>query len=214
MRAAQNEARLQDRGAQDRQWASPLPDVTAMPRLSDSNRVQLDSNRIPLDSNRMRLEWETRDTMSNRMWTHTLDAGPTQVTAAMLAAHPTGGATPMNPSNARQDQRTWFPQEKGEYFPTNPDPMTRPALPPKSLFQNAWVDGFDVEGGGAARELRGAVREDNRKRFEDVSSRLAGRTFEHQWIPPTVTRQIVENQIDAAARLRPVSDDYWRPVPK
>ena len=116
----------------------------------------------------------------------------------------------MNPSNARQDQRTWFPQEKGDYFPTGPD---RPTLPPKSLFQNAWMDGFDVEGGGTARELRSGVREDNRKRFEDVSARLAGRTFEHQWIPPTVTKQIVENQIDAAARLRPVSDNYWRPPP-
>jgi hypothetical protein len=194
MRAAQNEARLQDRGAQDRQWASPLPDVTAMPRLSDSNRL--------------RLEWETRDTMSNRLWTHTLDAGPTQVTAAALAAHPTGGATPFNPGNARQDQRTWT--SGPEYFPTGPDQAARPTLPPKSLFQNAWMDGYDVEGGGAAREIRGAVREDNRKRFEDVSARLAGRTFEHQWIPPTMTRQIVENQIDAAVRLRPVSDDYWR----
>jgi hypothetical protein len=200
MRATQNEARMKARGDQDRQWVSPMPDVAAMPRLSDSNRIQLDSNRI-------RLEWETRDTMSNRVWTHTLDAGPTQVTAAALAAHPTGGATPFNPGNSRQDQRTWAPPE---YFPSSPDALQRPTLPPKSLFQNSWTDGFDVEGGGAVREIRGSVREDNRKRFEDVSARLAGRTFEHQWIPPTMTRQIVENQIDAAARLRPVSDDYWR----
>jgi hypothetical protein len=194
MRAAQNEARLNAREEQNRQWVSPIPDVTAMPRLSDSNRV--------------RLEWDTRDTMSNRLWTHTLDAGPTQVTAAMLAAHPSGGATPFNPSNSRQDQRTWT--GGSTYFPTNPDPLQRPTLPPKSLFQNAWLDGFDVEGGGVARELRGAVKEDNQHRFEDVSARLAGRTFEHQWIPPTVTKQIVNQQIDAAVRLRPVADDYWR----
>jgi hypothetical protein len=88
--------------------------------------------------------------------------------------------------------------------------MQRPVLPSKSLFQNAWTEGFDMEGGGAARELRSTVREDNRHRFEDASSRLAGRTFEHQWIPPTVTKQIVNQQIDAAIRLRPVADDYWR----
>jgi hypothetical protein len=200
MRKAQNEAaRLQARELQDRQWVSPMPDVTAMPRLSDSNRV--------------RLEWETRDTMSNRLWTHTVDAGPTQVTAAALAAHPTGGAEPFIPSTARQDQRHWSPTGGDGYFPSHVDSLTRPELPPKSLFQNAWADGFDTEGGGAARELRSAVREDNRHRFEDTSARLAGRTFEHQWIPPTVTRQIVNQQIDAAVRLRPTADDYWRPPP-
>jgi hypothetical protein len=193
MRKAQNEAaRLQARELQDRQWHAPLPDVTALPRLSDSNS--------------MRLEWDTRDTMSNRHWTQVMDAGPTQVTAAALAAHPTGGAEPFMPGSARQDQRTWYP---------GPDvPPETNRRPPQSLFQNAWTDGFDVEGGGAARELRSVVREDNRHRFEDVSARLAGRTFEHQWIPATVTKQIANQQIDAAVRLRPVSDNYWRGVPQ
>lgn len=194
-RAAQDQQRLQAREAQDRQWHAPLPDMGSMPPRS-------------IDSNRVRLEWDTRDTMSGRMWEHTMVTGPTQVTAAMLASHPTGGATPFMPGAARQDQRVW--SEATDYFPTGADPMTRPQLPPKSLGQNPWADGYDMEGGGAARELRSTVKEDNRFRGEDVSARLAGRTFEHQWIPPTVTKQIVNNQIEAAAKLRPVADDYWR----
>jgi hypothetical protein len=198
-RSAQDQQRLQTREAQDRQWHGPLPDIGAMPPRS-------------IDSNRVRLEWDTRDTMSGRMWEHTMVTGPTQVTAAMLASHPTGGATPFMPGAARQDQRVWSPSDgMAGYFPTGPDPMSRPQLPPKSLFQNAWADGYDMGGGGAAREVRSAVKEDNRYRGEDVSARLAGRTFEHQWIPPTVTKQIVNAQIDAAARLRPVADDWMRP---
>jgi hypothetical protein len=37
---------------------------------------------------------------------------------------------------------------------------------------------------------------------------LAGRTFEHQWIPPADTRTIAERKIDALELLRPGQDDY------
>ena len=65
-----------------------------------------------------------------------------------------------------------------------------------------------MEAGDVAKELRGAVKEDNRFLADNVADRLAGRTFEHQWIPPADTRTIAERKIEASELLRPGQDDY------
>jgi len=142
-----------------------------------------------------------------------MDAGPKAVTSKMLAAHPSHGAEVMQPSAARDDQR---PYNRGvQYFPDAPDPRNgqapeRAKLPPRSLFQNPWLNNYDVDEGDIITELRGTVRESNRFYTADVSARMAGRTFEHQWIPPEVTKSIVGQKIDASELLRPAQDDYRR----
>ena len=188
----QTDVRLASRTAQNQQWSAPLPDFSNLPR--------------PADAARMRAEWDTRDTMNNRMWTHTQVSGAKAVTANMLAHHPSHGAEPFSPLSGRQDARTYG--DESQYFPNANKATERPTLPPSSLFQNAWMEGYHTEDGNTARELRGAVKEDVRWRGADTSARLAGRTFEHQWIPTSATQQIVNAQISASDVLRPRSDDY------
>jgi hypothetical protein len=135
--------------------------------------------------------------MNQRMWTAMQDRGGTVVSAAALLAHPTAGAHTMMPSAARQDQRTWAEES---YYPDGRR-GERPLLPARHAFQNPWLDSIDVEGGDVTRELRGVVKEDNRFRDEDLSSRIAGRTFTNQWLPARV-------DITAAEKLRSQADDY------
>ena len=170
----------------------------------------LEANWLP----RQRIEWETRDTLSNRMWSNLMETGPKQVTAPMLAAHPSNGAETMQPAAARTDQRPYTDRQNVSYFPDSSQrivdgaPIQRPPLPPKNLFQNPWSAGYDIESGDVAHELRGVVKENNRHLTQDSSARIAGRTFEHQWIPEAATRQIAERKIDASELLRPSQDDY------
>ncbi len=188
----QNDARLSDRNAQTLSWAAPLPDFSR-------------DVRAPL----MRAEWETRDTINNRAFNDTMASGPKAVTSATLAAHPSHGAMTMNPASGRQDQRPYVTEQ---FYP-DARAGVRPERPPHSLFQNAWLDGFDVESRDVMRELRSAVKEENRSRDADISHRLVGRTFEHQWAPQGFGVQVAR-QIDASVALRPMMDDYqktWRP---
>jgi hypothetical protein len=195
---SEHQNRLAGREQQTRAWTSP---VVAPVSFSIH------------DGTRQRLEWETRDTINNRLWADTMDAGPKAVTTAMLAAHPSHGAEIMSPSDSRGDRRPYIPG--AQYFPDAPPPLDgqsqeRPKLPPKSLFQNPWTYGYNIEGGNIAHELRGTVKESNRFYTEDVSARMAGRTFEHQWIPPEVTKSLAERKIEASELLRPAQDDYRR----
>ena len=198
------------RDDQNRAWALPLPDVNVFrtgpqevvkPEYKDANTVWLP---------RQRLEWETRDTISNRIWADTMDAGPKAVTAAMLAAHPSHGSMTMSPSAARTDNRPY--SYGAQYFPDAPGSSKgeRPRLPPKNLFQNSWTDGYDIESGDVVRELRSSVTENNRFLTDNASVRMADRTFEHQWIPESVTHRIAERKIEASELLRPQQDDYQR----
>ena len=189
----EHEDRLQGREAQTRGWAAPLP--------------QLQSFSIH-EGPRQRLEWETRDTINSRLWADTMLAGPKAVTTAMLAAHATKGADMMQPSSARKDDRPYHLETP--YFPDAVAPTERPVLPPKSLFQNPWSNGYNIEGGDVAHELKATVKESNRFLSEDSAARMAGRTFEHQWIPEAATRAIAERKIDASELLRPAQDDYRR----
>lgn len=185
--------RLAGREAQTRAWSAPLPPVFERTPVTDGIR--------------QRMEWETRDTINNRLWADTISAGPKLVTDKMLAAHPSHGSEVMTPSASRTDNRPYVVSGPS-YFPSPSDPSARPTLPPQSLFANPWSTGFNVENGDVAKELRGVVKEDNRFLVDNVSDRIIGRTFEHQWIPPADTRTIAERKIDASELLRPAQDDY------
>lgn len=182
-----NDQRLLGREAQTRSWAAPLPDFTAMPRANE-----------PI---RQRVEWNTRDTMNQRLWTDLQSQGSKEVTPAMLAAHPTAGASPMMPSVSRTDQRNYIAGPS--YFPSAPVGQ-REKLPARSLFQNAWTAGFDVDGDAQniGRELRGVVKE---TRGSEVAGSLAvQRMFQHQWLSPEISKQVIA----VAERPRPTQDDY------
>jgi len=72
------------------------------------------------------------------------------------------------------------------------------------------MSGVDVEGGDAARELRGVVKEDNSRRAEDSAGRFLSRAFDNQWMTTDVREGIVRAQLTAAERLRPEADDWRR----
>jgi hypothetical protein len=218
-RAAQQEDRLAGRRMQTQNWAAPVPDVLAMPR--------------PGEAPRLRAEWETRDTINHRLWADTVSAGPKAVTAAALAAHPTAGAEMGMPSSGRRDVREygeagaaeWFAPPPGAKSTTRPTGLAttggvawagvqqRPAVPPHSLWQSPWLSGFDVEGaaGGVVRELRGVVREaPGGFAGEDAAGRFLSRQFNNQWLSVEDRQQIASRQMDAAAAMRPVQDDFER----
>lgn len=197
---SEHQNRLQGREEQNRAWASPVP---VPPTFSIH------------DGTRQRLEWETRDTINNRLWADTMDAGAKAVTTAMLASHVSNGAETMMPAHSRKDNRPYHLGHEHQYYPDSAaprdgQPQDRPILPPRSLFANPWTNGYNIEQGDIAHELQGVVRESNRFLTEDVSARMAGRTFEHQWIPPAASRVIAERKIEASELLRPAQDDYRR----
>jgi len=200
MRGAQHEQRRMDRESQTRSWAAPLPDFTAMPRVGSEPRT--------------RVEWDTRDTMNSRMWADTLSSGPHDVTAAMLAAHPTAGAHAAMPSSGRQDERPYGESAANHWMvpgtPASlrmPGVQERPNAPPHSVFQNSWFSGVPVDG-DVSREMRGVVKETNVGRSMDAAGRYMERTFQNQWMPSEVRQGIVAAQLKAAEALRPTSDDY------
>jgi hypothetical protein len=184
---ATNDGRLGDRRAQSLSWAAPLPDFSSMPRATEGPK--------------QRVEWDTRDTMNNRLWSDIQVTGPKAVTSSMLAEHASHGAQTMAPLSSRQDQRTYH-----QTHTQNPN-QSRTEPPPSSVFQNLSLRGFDVENGDVARELRSTVKEDNRFRTEDASTRIAGRTFENQWMSPLATQQIVQDLTNTAEQLRYEQDD-------
>jgi len=187
------------RELQNRSFAAPLPDFSQMPRTTEAPR--------------MRVEWDTRDTMNNRLWSDLQSTGPLVVTSAALASHPTGGAQVSQPSLARQDVRAYTAPG---YFPDavtmRPGPTSLPAapvLPARSLFENPWTSSLDTDH-NTAREFRGVVKEENRSRSDEVTSRTMERMFQHQWISPSASKDVVLSQMAAAERLRPAQDDYRR----
>lgn len=152
-----------------------------------------------MDGVRQRVEWGTRDTINNRLWADTITAGPALARGSVAA-------DTMLPSASRSDNRPYAVNGPA-YFASTPASSSeeRPTLPPQSLYQNPWSSGFNVGAGDVGKELRGVVKED---REVDVSNRLVGRTFEHQWVPEEATRAIAERKIDASELLRPAQDDY------
>jgi hypothetical protein len=143
---------------------------------------------------RQRVEWTTRDSINQRQLTETLDTGAKKVTSAMLVAHPTHGAYAMIPTASQKEPKPYRVVSSVDYFPDGRiqgDYHDRPKLPPKSLFQNPWLNDFDIENGDVIQELKGVVKENNLLRSEDVSKRIMSRTFTHQWIPQGTSYRIV-----------------------
>ena len=149
----------------------------------------------------MRLEWDTRDTTNNRLWSDIQVTGPKAVTSAMLGNHPSLGANTMNPTVSRQDTRTYLNED---YFPsiaTRPGEIPqRPVLPSQKYFPDSDQN--------TIRNFNGAVKENNSFRTEDRSARIMERNFTHQWLTPDMTKSIVNSQVQTAELLRPKQDDY------
>lgn len=182
-----SDQRRLERESQTRSWAAPLPDFSCMPRSTEAPR--------------MRLEWDTRDTTNNRLWSDIQVTGPKAVTTAMLAGHPTSGANTMNPTVSRQDTRTYTNET---YFasvaPRPGEAPQRPVLP---------VQTYSPENDqNTVRNFNGVVKENNSFRTEDRSARIMERNFTHQWISPEMTHTIVQSQIQTSELLRPKQDDF------
>lgn len=167
---------------------------------------------------KQRVEWDTRDTMNNRLWSDIQTAGPNLITSATLAAHPNAGAMPWMPSAARIDQRSYNPigNDAAAYYPDAPAPRPGSArqdvmMPPhRNLQHNAWSTNLDLNSDpqNMSRELRAVVKEDGRFRRDNVSSQLADRTFQHQWVSDQLSNQIMNSRLHAAEALRPQQDDF------
>jgi hypothetical protein len=106
------------------------------------------------------------------------------------------------PNSSRTDTRPY--EREAQFFARATAPEARPRLPPD--LYGPWSAGYDVANGDVGRELRGAVREE--RGAPEIDQRLAGRIFEHQWIPAAVTKEIAERKIMASEQLRPAQDDY------
>jgi len=208
--APDQQTRLASREAQTRAWAAPLPDIGVLNRtpINGQDTAMLSNGLATNWLPRQRLEWETRDTMSNRIWTNMMEMAPQRVSTEMLATHPTEGANMNQPQAARTDERPYTAAQEVAYFPDSPEPLERPRLPAKNLFQNPWALGYDIEGGNITRELRATVKENNRFLTENTSLRIAGRTFEHQWVPAEATKAIANQKIEASELLRPGQDNF------
>ena len=123
---------------------------------------------------------KTKDELNKRLVAFSMSTDMAKtVTPAMLASHPTRGAWNMAPSASRQDTKTYGPDfsQNTSYFPDAKQGF-RPKLPPASLFQNPWLQNYDIQNGEFARELRGVVKENNRFLVEDSNARTFARTFE------------------------------------
>lgn len=188
-----SDQRRLERESQTRSWAAPLPDFSSLPRSTEAPR--------------MRLEWDTRDTTNNRLWSDIQVTGPKAVTSAMVSSHPTHGANIMNPTVSRQDTRMYTNEE---YFPVAvPRPgeaPQRPSIPTQKYSPESNPN--------TVRGFSGAVKENNSFRTEDRSIRIMERNFTHQWLSPEMTQTIVSSQIQTAELLRPKQDDYRVQLPR
>lgn len=205
-RESDHDTRLLGRNEQTRSWAAPLPDLTVMPRVGTQPRI--------------RMEWDTRDSINNRLWADTMATGAKNVTSAMISAHPSAGAERMMPAAGRQDQRHYHEsgrpetgahvgaplrQARGGLETGLPGMLERPGIPKAAT----WFDPASMDTHNAIRDTRGVVRENNGGRSDDVAARLEQRAFQNQWMTTDTLRTIVDARLGAAVALRPQSDD-WR----
>ena len=171
-------SRITARASQDRGFAAPMPDFSNIPNNQSA---------------RVRVEWDTRDTTNNRMYSDMISMGAKTVTTAMLAAHPTHGAEAYMPTASRNDttiytSSSFFPDQLGG--PSVSGRQERARLP-GSIDSNPFLTSLDPS--EVVREIRRSVIEDNRFNRSDTDARINERVFTHH----EDTRNIVE-------RLRPV----------
>lgn len=190
-----NAARMTARASQDRGFAAPMPDFS----------------QINNQSARVRVEWDTRDTTNNRLYSDMLSMGAKTVTSEMLAAHPTHGAEAYMPTTSRKDTTvyvgsSYFPDQLGGLSVSGRQERARL---PGPIDSNPFLSSLDPS--ELVREIRRSVVEDNRFYKNDTDARISERVFTHQMLTAEDTRAIVERQVNAE-RLRPVTDDWLRPV--
>ena len=195
MRSA-NDSRIQARGDQTRSWAAPMPAF----------------GQIPPQTARVRLEWDTRDTVNNRLFQNMVVAGAKTVTPTMLAEHPTRGAEPFMPTVSRND----INQYGGPSF--YPDSTATPstsglverAYLPRLDSSNPFLSSLDTMRSpeSLTREIKHSVVEDNRFRTEDTDSRILNRVFTDRLIPTEMRTAIFEKQV-SASELFTASNQVW-----
>lgn len=120
---------------------------------------------------------DARDVLNRRLATpDMLERGPRQITVEEAEARAELAGFHQQPTASSKDRRPYRTTTLMEYFPDAQNPLARPRLPPRSLFQNPWLNNYDIEAGDITRELRGTVRENNRHTDLDASARIRTRT--------------------------------------
>jgi hypothetical protein len=222
MRSREHDDRLLSRNEQTRSWTAPVPDFTVMPRVGtepSSKAGWYDSSRSSRGAeSRIRVEWDTRDSVNNRLWADTMAAGAKTVTSAMLAEHQSAGAETMMPSAGRQDYRHYHESSAHIGAPMRvaaggaatglPGMLERPGIPRAGV----WFDTAAMDTSNAIRDVRGVIRENNMGRGDDAAARIQERVFQNQWMTPDTLRTIVDARLGAAESLRPRQDDWRKPV--
>lgn len=195
MRSA-NDSRMQARGDQTRSWAAPMPAF----------------GQIPPQTARVRLEWDTRDTVNNRLFQNMLVAGAKTVTPSMLAEHPTRGAEPFMPTVSRNDINQY---RQGGFYPDSTatpsaSGMVERANLPRLDSSNPFLSSLDSVGSpeSLTREIKHSVIEDNRFNIVDTDSRMLNRVFTDRLIPTEMRTSIVERNV-AASELFSASNQVW-----
>ena len=185
-----NDNRISARGDQTRSWAAPMPIF----------------GQIPPQTARTRVEWDTRDTANNRLFSDIQVTGAKVITSAALAKHPTHGAEPFMPTVSRNDinlyrGESFYPDSKA--LPSASGMTERARLPQQDLGKNPFTSSLD--GPDLLREVQKSVGEDNRFRNLDTDARIVQRVFTDHMITAEMTRSIVERQVAAAELLKPKS---------
>jgi hypothetical protein len=170
------------------------PVVTEKPALSAGIRVRVEPN--------------SRDAMNTRIleqmpFTAARNITPNNI---LLANKPL--VQEMNPIDSRRGVNSY--KQAVEFFP---DADTQTGIQPKMkapspFMQNPYLQRMDAqnEPRQIARELRGAVTEDNREKYLDLSQKIANRNFS------SVLLQVAEEEkmtnLTAYELLKPKIDDF------
>lgn len=126
-------------------------------------------------------EQDVRDLINRRVAEEMLERrrGAHQQTVEMSEIRHELAGFHQRPIASSKDRRSFKSSSLVPYFPDSKmgreGREERPRLPPRSLFQNPWLNNFDIEAGDITRELRGVVVENNHRQEVDASARIRAR---------------------------------------
>ncbi len=149
---------------------------------------------------RIRSEPNSRDFMNSRLWDSFRATPPTQVSSEMLQTKNGPTYMDMNPISSRTNTVKYRVQP--EYMPDVEKPSEKNST-------NPYLQRLDAQGADArniARELRGAVTEDNRERERESNKKLIERQFVDRWLPQVAAADATSLQ--AYELLRPKQYDH------